>query len=158
MALKTDREGYVSDISFFCNLVSERGGIASLTTGGSGVAMDNSLAVAAYSVSPSGKTPLGVQMNDVVNLDLTRQHRNFHKDEVQVNSKITLWQDCKVTTNMLYPGITVTAGQQAFLSNSGLITNVDSGAAASPIVGMFLSSKNEDGYAKVQIKLPQSRS
>lgn len=158
MALKTDREEIVSDISYFCNAVCERGGIISLSTGGSGSAMDQALAVANYAANPSGKMPLGILMNDVVNLDLTRQHKNFHKDEVQINGKVTIWQQCKVVTNMIQPGITVTAGDYAYASVSGYITNADLGAAATPVVGRFLSSKNEEGYAKVFINLPNARS
>jgi hypothetical protein len=166
MAIKGDRIHVRSDISFFINTVSERGGIVSIVTAGSGAAMDQGVAVVGYQsqqvISPvpnaSGFRPIGILMCDVVNLDLTRQHRNWHKEEVQVGSKATIWDIGEVTTNMLIPGITIAAGDPAFLGPSGLITNVDIGAIASPIVGFFKSKKNEDGYAKVSISLPQSRS
>jgi hypothetical protein len=168
MALKPQRIHYGSDISYFATSTAERGGIVSVVTAGSGAAMDQALNVAGYrtnstllqanGVNGSGFAPIGVLMDDVVNLDLTRQHKNFHKQEVQVGGKVSIWDDCEVVTNMLIPGITVTAGQPAFLGASGLITNVDLGAIASPIVGMFRSTKNEEGFAKVRIRLPQSRS
>lgn len=158
MALKGDRLTHIEDISFFATSTAERGGCASLVTGGSGVAMDQSVNVAGYNATASGKIPLGILLNDVVNLDLTRQHKNFHKDEVQVNGKVTLLRVGQVTTNWIQPGITVTAGDKAFLSVSGYISNSDLGAAAAPIIGEFLTSKNEDGYAKVHINLPMARS
>lgn len=158
MALKPDRAHYASDISFFMTAVAERGGIVTISTGGSGAAMDQSAAVVAYAANPSGKTPVGVLMSEVVNNDLTRQHRNWHKEEVQVNGKVTIWDDCVVVTNMFAPSLTITAGDRAYVTVSGLITNVDFGAAASPQVGMFLSGKNEDGYAKLRIRPSHARS
>ena len=169
MALKPDRQHFASDISmFFTGLTAERGGIVSVKTAGSGVAMDQSVAVADYQVNSSlngangvngsGFKPIGVLMCDVVNLDLIRQHRNFYKEEVQSGGKVTIWEKCDVVTNMLIPGITVAAGDNAYLACSGLITNVDIGAVASPIVGYFKSKKNEDGFAKVSVNLPMARS
>ncbi len=169
MALKPDRQHFASDIAQFVTATAERGGIVSVVTAGSGVAMDQSIAIAAYQtnstslqaaqgVNASGYKPIGVLMCDVVNLDLTRQHRNFYKEEVQVGGKATIWEKCEVTTNMLFPGITVSAGDNAYLTCSGLITNADGGAIATPIVGYFKSKKNEDGFAKVSVNLPMARS
>ena len=77
MALKPDRIETQTDVSFFMNNATsstiERGGIASLTAGGgSGVAMDDSSAVVVYATAASGTEPVGVLLNDVVNIDLTR--------------------------------------------------------------------------------------
>ena len=41
MALKTDRSTLQTDISFFMNEAATRGGVASLSTAGSGASMDN---------------------------------------------------------------------------------------------------------------------
>ena len=77
MALKADRHELQTDISFFMNEVATRGGIAILSTGGSGAAMDQSNALVTYSASPttaalaiSGIVPVGLLLNDMVNLDL----------------------------------------------------------------------------------------
>ena len=83
MALKTDRSTLQTDISFFLNEAATRGGIACLSTGGSGAAMDQGAALDTYPANPSGKIPVGLLLNDMVNIDLTRQHLNQHKDEVQ---------------------------------------------------------------------------
>jgi hypothetical protein len=123
-----------------------------------GYQTNSALLQVAQGVNASGYKPVGVLMCDVTNLDLTRQHRNFHKEEIQVGGKATVWEKCEVTTNMLVPGITVAAGDNAYLGPSGLITNVDVGAIASPIVGYFKTKKNEDGFAKVSVNLPMARS
>lgn len=150
MALKPDRIENVTDISFFMNSVAERGGVVSVVTGGSGVSMDDGAAVVAYAVSPSGAKPLGVLLNDVVNLDLTRQHINWHKDEMQIGGKVTLLRQGQVTTDMLVPGVTPTAGVDAYVGASGLI---GTSSTNSTKVGQFLSSKDSDGYAKVSVNI-----
>jgi hypothetical protein len=105
MALKADRHELQTDISFFMNEVATRGGVASLDAstlgnlngvGSSGAAMDQSQALVKYvatrsaASAGSGIVPVGILLNDMVNLDLTRQHINWHKDEVQKGGKVTL--------------------------------------------------------------------
>lgn len=158
MALKPDRIETQTDVSFFMNNATsstiERGGVASISTGGSGVAMDDASALVAYATAGSGAKPVGVLLNDVVNLDLTRQHINWHKDEVQGGGKVTLLQIGQVTTDKV-TGEDITAGTPAFVGGSGLFsptapTNVDS-ELAQHRVGTFLSSKDSDGYVKVAV-------
>ena len=109
MALKPDRIEAYTDISFFMNEVGDRGGVVVHSTSGSGVSMDDPNAVVEYAASPSGKSPAGLLLNDVVNLDLTRQHINWHKDEVQVGSKVTLLRQGQVTTNVVATGLNISA-------------------------------------------------
>ena len=68
MALKPDRIENQTDISFFMNTTAERGGVASVVTGGVGASMDDADAVVAYAAVASGAKPVGVLLNDVVNL------------------------------------------------------------------------------------------
>lgn len=154
MAIKKDRTHVDSNISFFSDSTMERGGIATMKTAGSGVAMDDSSAVVEYAADPSGKAPVGILMNEVVNLDLTRQKQNIHRDEVQVNGKVTLWSKGTVVTDMIYPGETISAGDKAYLVGSGLLTASYVNDDATPLVGRFLSTKDAEGYAKVQVNLP----
>lgn len=156
MALKTDRYEGVTDISFFMNEVAERGGVAVILTGGSGSAMDQGVALVTYSASPSGKRPQGLLMCDMVNIDQTRQHINYHKNETQKGGKVTLMKQGFAVTNMIEAGASPVAGNVAYLSNSGLLTSVSLGRAATPAVGEFVTAKDEDGYAKVEILLPQT--
>lgn len=150
MALKPDRIELLTDISFFMNTTATRGGVASVVTGGSGVAMDDASAVVGYAAAVSGAKPVGVLLNDVVDLDLTRQHINWHRDEAQVGGKVALLRQGQVTTNMLVAGITPTAGVDAYVGVSGLI---GTSSANSVKVGTFLSSVDSDGFAKVSVNI-----
>jgi len=159
MALKTDRSTLQTDISFFMNEAATRGGIATISTGGSGASMDNGSALVTYAAAPSGKVAVGVLLNDMVSIDLTRQHLNQHKDEVQKGGKVTLLAKGWVVTNSMQ-GTDPNAGDLAYLSHSGLISAdailAGSDAANEMIVGRFLSDVDEDGYAKVFIDLPNT--
>jgi hypothetical protein len=159
MALKSDRFEFQTDVSFFMNEVAERGGIAVYTTGNSpsGIALDSSLNVVTYASNPSGKVPVGLLLNDMVNLDLTRQHINWHKNEIQKGGKVTILRKGYVVTNFISTSGSPVAGNLAYLADSGLISTsaraltLDSGAQP---IGRFLSAKDADGYAKVEINLP----
>jgi|TARA_R110002020_G_scaffold367868_1_gene579765 hypothetical protein len=166
MALKPDRVEHLTDISFYKNdAVAERGVVVAHSTGGSGAAMDDSLAqvrdYAAYKDEPAG-----LLMNDVVNIDLTRQKYNQHQDEVQLGSKVTLLRIGTVVTNQ-YSGTPV-VGERAFVGLDGKLqtesqylgpktgpwaggsgVSLPSGTA----VGRFLGVANSDGYVKVAINI-----
>jgi hypothetical protein len=150
MALKADRIELLTDISFFMNTTAERGGVVSVVTGGSGVSMDDASAVVGYQAAASGAKPVGLLLNDVVNLDLTRQHINWHKDEVQVGGKVTVLRQGQVTTNMVTPGATPTAGADAYVGPSGYVGTSSTNAVK---IGQFLSSKDSDGYTKVSVNI-----
>jgi len=150
MALKPDRIESYTDISFFCNTVAERGGIVVHVTSGNGVSMDDAGAVVAYPTSNTGTKPAGLLLNDVVNLDLTRQHINWYRDEVQVGGKVTLLRQGQVTTNMVASGQTPAAGTDAYYDAEGKLTTVSTNSTK---VGRFLSSKDSDGYVKVDINI-----
>ena len=153
MALRPDRIHVDSQIDFFMNEAAERGGIACISTVGSGAAMDQSEQLASYVAAPSGEAPLGILICDMVNLDLTRQHENWYKEEVQQGGKVTIWPKCTVVTDRIYPGQTPTAGQTAYVVHSGYIGNSDF-IGGNLVVGKFLSTKDEDGYCKVSVNLP----
>jgi len=159
MALKPDRVELTHDLSFFMNEVAERGGVVVISTAGSGSALDQSAALCTYAASPSGKCPVGLLMGDMVNIDQTRQHINFLKNETQKGGKVTLLTEGWVLTNRIDPAVTVAGGDVAFLGQSGYLSNVQNNAgwetASQLRVGKFLSAKDEDGYAKVYVKLPQ---
>jgi hypothetical protein len=161
MALKTDRSTLQTDISFFMNEAATRGGVVALSTGGSGASMDNGAALVTYAALPSGKVPIGLLVNDMVNIDLTRQHLNQHKDEVQKGGKVTLLTKGWVVTSNL-EGTDPNAGDAAFLAHSGNLSTTDLSAddtdadGSTRVVGRFVSDVDEDGYAKVFIDLPNT--
>ena len=164
MALKGDRHELETDISYFMNETASQGFFASLSTVGSGAAMDDAAALVTLAADGSGKICAGVLLNEMVNLDLTRQHINWHKDEVQKGSKVTLLKKGWVVTNAVLG--TPAVGNKAYLANSGYVTttpNVAGTVAISGVtvkvddynqqVGVFMSKKDADGYAKIGVNV-----
>lgn len=152
MALKPDRIELLTDISFFMNSTAERGGVVSAvtSTSGVGVSMDDANAAVSYASVASGARPVGILLNDVVDIDLTRQHINWYRDEIQKGGKVTILRNGQVTTNMLVAGTTPSAGADAYVGASGLIGTSSTNAVK---IGQFLSAKDSDGYAKVSVNL-----
>ena len=155
MALKADRNELDVDISYFMNETSERGIIVALSTVGSGAAMDQAGALVSIQGATGSVIPVGVLLNDVVNLDLTRQHINWHKDEVQKGGKVAILKKGYVVTDQIEG--TPTAGALAFMDDAdtgkfAVAASIDDGEYTA--VGRFMSTKDEDGYAKVEVNLP----
>ena len=98
--------------------------------------------------------PVGLLLNDVVNKDLTRTHLNQHKDEVQKGGKVTVLRKGYVVTSNLTG--TPAAGDPAYACHvtAGNIRPDSPGSSGVLQIGRFLSSKDEDGYAKVEVNLP----
>ena len=145
MALRPDRNEHLTDLSFFMNETAERGIVVFHAPGGAGAAMDDSTAL----VKIGSGTPAGLLLNDVVNLDLTRQHINFHKDEVQQGGKVLLLRRGTVVTDQISG--TPTIGQAAHFDATGKLS------AGSLVgydqIGRWLSVKDADGFAKVEINI-----
>jgi len=164
MALKGDRYEGATDVSFFATAAATRGGVVSMSTSGSGVALDQGDAVVAYAAAASGSIPLGILLNDVVDIDQTRQHINFHKNEVQAGGKVTVLTNGWVVTSNVTAVGTISAGTPAYLGAAGVLTDQQAAGAtgasthsknvANPPVGTFLSKADEDSYYKVAINLP----
>jgi len=155
MALKPDRVEHLTDLSFFMNETGERGKIVTydVAAAASGSAMDDSNAKVH---KPTGliaadyQKPAGLLLNDVVNLDLTRQHINFHKDEVQKGSKVLLLKRGTVVTNNVSGSPTAAnIGATLYFNQDGELTT----ATGSTAVGRLISIKDADGYAKVDIDI-----
>ena len=156
MALKSDRYELQTDISFFCNTALDRGIVVVYQDGtGTGAAMDQGVAVVAATAGVAGTSAVaGILLNDVVNKDLTRTHLNQHKDEVQKGGKVTVLRKGYVVTNDIFG--TPAAGGAAYAA-----AHAEGGSAAGLIatsgtyqIGRFLSTKDEDGYVKVEVNLP----
>lgn len=152
MALKPDRIELMTDISFFMNTVAERGGVVCVdtSTDGVGVSMDDANSVVKYAATVSGSKPIGILLNDVVDYDLTRQHINWYRDEMQKGGKVTLLRQGQVTTNMVVSGDTPKAGVDAYVGVSGLVSTTSTNSVK---IGQFLSAKDTDGYVKVSVNL-----
>lgn len=150
MALKGDRHEFDTDISYFMNEAATRGYLVSVSTQGSGSAMDSASSLVTVAANGSGAAVLGVLLNDMVDIDQTRQHVNWNKDEVVKGSKVTILTKGFVVTDAIAG--TPTAGQTAYLANSGKFTPTSATGYAT--VGRFLSTKDADGFAKISVNLP----
>jgi hypothetical protein len=153
MALKPDRYEHRTDISYFMTDTAERGIVVVHDTAGSGAAMDSAKAKVKIPSTVSGTAPVGLLLNDVVNIDLTRQHINFHQDEVQSGGKVVLLREGFVVTNKVSG--TPTVGAPAYYNLLGELctTQTTAGSYTQPAVGRFLSVKDTDGYIKVDIHI-----
>ena len=155
MALKSDRFEFQTDISFFYNEgVATRGGVVIHDTAGSGAAMDQGVNLVKYAAVSGGSVPVGVLLNDVVNKDLTRTHLNQYKDEIQKGGKVTVLRKGYVVTNNITGA--PAAGDTAYAChvNAGNFRKDSPGSSGNLLVGRFLTSKDADGYAKVEVNLP----
>jgi len=149
MALKPDRIELAdgSRIKYFMNEVTERGCVVNLDSPG-GEGMDDPNATVSLPTGPSG-VPAGILMNDVVNLNLTRQHINWHQDEVQVGNKVDIIRRGVVRTNMLKSGDVPAAGDDAHYDANGEFTTT----TTSTKVGVFVSEKDAEGYVEVEVNI-----
>ena len=152
MALRPDRVEHLTDLSFFMNATAERGILVVHDGGGSGAAMDDSAATVKVPTAYTDQ-PAGLLLNDVVNIDLTRQHINYMQDEVQQGGKVLLLRRGTVVTDQISG--TPVIGEQAHFAigvSGGLLTTA-SQSSVSDQVGRWLSTKDSDGYAKVEINI-----
>ena len=149
MALKPDRIELAdgSRIKYFMNEVAERGVIVNFDAPG-GEGMDDPDATVSLPSGASGN-PAGVLMNDVVNLNLTRQHLNHHVDETQVGNKVDLLRRGFIRTNMVVDGDTPSAGDPAYYDTDGLFTT----STGSDQVGVFVSNLDAEGYVEVEVNV-----
>jgi hypothetical protein len=152
MGLKPFRSRDVDyTLDCFMDEVAERGGMASYSTVGSGEAMDSALQLATYAANGSGKVPAGLLIQDMVNLDLTLYHLNWHQSQVQKGGKVSLVRKGEFQTNSIEGSWT--APGPLYMGHSGLFTTVYTNDAATPKVGKATSKLDEDGYGRVFINL-----
>ena len=111
--------------------------------------MDDATA-AVQVANATNEKPVGLLLNDVVNLDLTRQHINYAKDEVQQGGKVLLLRVGTVTTDQVSGSITM--GEAAHFMSDGTLASA-TGSSASIQIGRWLSKKDADGFAKVAINI-----
>lgn len=152
MALKALRDGggpANEDIRHYMNATAERGRIVIYDTSTTGLGdMDDANSYVKMSTGAEG-VPAGVLMNDVVDVDLSRFRLNAHKDEVQKNSKVTLWKRGMVRTNVLKSGDNPAPGAAAYYTTSGQFTTTNTSVQ----VGRFVSGKDAEGYIDVAVNL-----
>lgn len=155
MALKGPRVIIETDITFTCQSTTNRGVVLCRTLAGSGVALGNLAGQASLSASPSGLRVAGLLMNDVVNIDPTRQHINFQQDQTLVGQRCTLLRKGRVTTDQISGS--PNDGDTAYLTTNGQLTptmSATGGLVATPKIGVFDGIKDENGFITVDVNLP----
>lgn len=155
MALKPLRSEAYTEIGLFLNETAERGRVLVYDTSVSGLGnMDDAGSlVKVPTISSGNQAPAGMLMNDMVDLDLSRYNLNMHQDEVQKNGKVTLMKRGFCVTNCIVAGVNPIAGSGAYFTTSGELTMTQPSNSANSLVGRFVSSKDEDGYARVEINI-----
>lgn len=151
MALKPDREEFFHEIRYHMDEVAERGGCVVVQSAGSGGYPGDPNAVVTYAAAPSGRHPVGILLCDVVNVDQSRYHLNFYREQVPVGYKVVTARAGWYTTNMIDPAATPVGGETAYLGPSGRFTTV--AGAGAPALGQFIGAKDEDGYAPVYLDI-----
>jgi len=165
MALKPDRDFFqVMDITnFWTNTTgfttAEEGGIASVETGGSGVALgvnntdDPNFVL--YATVASGSIPKGVLLHPVnPPLSATRDFKNLENQESRPGDKVALLRKGSIVSNKIVG--TPAIGSVAYLGASGYfdVTQTPStGTGAAKVVGRFETTKDADGFARIFIDI-----
>jgi hypothetical protein len=155
MALKGDRFILEWDVTKSCPVVAEEGVVLVQNTSGSGVAIGDTAGSATLAASASGTVPAGILVGNVVNVDVTRYHLNFQKNETLIGMKVSIVRKGRLTTNKVTGSPTV--GSTAYLTANGVLTptlSATGGLVATPKVGVFQGALDENGYATVDINLP----
>ena len=158
MALKTDRMIDATEIGYYLNGTASKGVVVSVSTAGSGVGLDLSQNVCGVAATPSGNRPLGVLLQDVVVVDLTKFPVNWHKDQAASGDKVTILTKGWVVTDQVTGN--AQAGQIAVLHNTGTVSGINADeldnplySNANPVVGRFRTNVDENGYARLYIEL-----
>lgn len=158
MALKIDRNEYGpgsrDNLEYFMNETATAGHIVVHVTSSSGTGgmMDDADALVklADNANGSGETPAGMLLQDVVNLDLTRQHINQYKRESQVGGKVRIARGGVFTVNTFATGYQPAPGDALYFTTNGQLTNTSTNSTQ---VGRALGSIDSDGYAKIEINI-----
>jgi hypothetical protein len=179
MALKPDREVYITDIKFTCDVAAEAGSLLVYKTSqGSGHAVGAGVnETAPQATLPGTGTPAsgtrvaGALLHDVENIyeyallaDGTpasglgagigdpvniSTHRNWHKTTQVVGENVNLLKDGAFWTDRVVGA--PAAGDPAYLGASGKFSATQSNSI--PAVGKFETAKDADGFAYVVVKL-----
>lgn len=151
-----DRHILMTDVSLVCNDVVTKGTVLGYGTAGSGTAQNDNAGVAKFYANQSGQIPVGPTLANFVNIDQTRQHRNFHNNEQVIGEKAPILRQGWLITNGVLG--TPAVGNTAYWTTSGNVQptmDANGGLKCTPRVGEFMSTLDENGYAKVSFLLPQ---
>lgn len=90
---------------------------------------------------------IGISLNDVVDIDLTKQRLNYTRDEVQVDGKIKILT--KGIASICLPYDSIPKGQNLYMSSKGTMTWRKEG----PKFGKTLTKQDKDGRVQIKVKV-----
>ena len=151
--IEVNNGAYVN-VDNFMNGTGEAGTIVVYDTSvsGAGSSFDNANSLVKLSAvaAGSGEKPAGMLLLDVVNKDLSPTHLNFYKRETQVGGKGAIAKRGTFVTNSIPAGVNPAPGDAAYFTNGGFFHTTSTNSTR---VGTFVSSRNSDGYVKVDLTI-----
>lgn len=161
MGLRPHREVMATTNQFVGNAAMERGGVVSVASG----------QIGSYATEASGAIPIGVLLNDIEDINYFKERENLNLSRHDIGSVLAIVTRGEVETDFLDPAATgtINAGDIAYLSSSGWITNirqpsdVDVNVTVSPRVGVFTTGDHDVrgvglGWARVRIDISPAAS
>jgi hypothetical protein len=161
MALKPTRSPLFDSVRYFINSTGEAGVIVFAQTGapGAGQSLDSvNSVVQVVNANPSGRVAVGLLLESVVNIDLSKQTLAREAEQVQVNSKVQLGIKGEWSTNRLGAaaqfGTGIVYPTTLYAGPSGTFwTSAGYAGSGWPLVGKAISAADSDGYAVIRIEL-----
>lgn len=130
MSLRPSRQTQQVNIDFPCPWTQERGGALTWTQA-------SGIDFVQYSFDPSGVHFAGLQLNDIENVNFTRQpFQQYIRDTDIPFTRVGLGTQGDFITDWIYPVGTINQGDLAYVGPSGMITN--SSSFGGEVVGKFL--------------------
>ena len=155
MSLRPDRLVLETDSFHSFSTVTNKGVGLCYNVTGSGVALGTYQGTLQLAANPSGLRFAGILLQDFVNVDETRFHINWNREQQEVGDNADVAVKGWLVTNNVTGA--PTEGSKAYLTANGVFTPTVSstgGVIATPLAGEFGSEIDEAGYAKIKINLP----
>jgi hypothetical protein len=158
MSLLGQRVELETDNTLTCSSVvaaADVGGFVCYNVAGSGIGQGDSAGSVQLAANPSGLVVAGNILHEVANIDETKFHRNWNKEQTLVGERCVVGRKGRWTTDKVTGS--PTPGQTAYLTTNGVVTptlSATGGLVATPKVGQFKTSKDQSGYVTVEINLP----
>lgn len=162
--LNPDRNPVLESIAYFMLSTGDCGRIAfqyPVASGsqalGNGLDSTNNKIEYVNSISVSGRKAVGMVLQNVVNIDFSRQELNRYSSDRQVNSKVLVGVIGEYSTNCWGAGQLSTGVQLPAIVYAGpsgcLYTDAAHATSGYPAVGKALTGKDANGFAMVRIDI-----
>jgi len=130
MSLRPDRQTQQVNIDFPCPWTQERGGVL-------GWAQASGMYYLEYAFDPSGVHIAGLQLNDIENVNMTRQPFQQYIRNIDIPFAIVgVATQGDFLTDWIYPVGAINQGDIAYAGPSGMITN--SSTFGGEVIGKFI--------------------